>query len=62
MVEPTESESLETLDAYAEALLAIAKEAETNPELLHQAPTISRVGRLDEVTAAREPRLRWKPG
>ncbi len=62
MVEPTESESLETLDAYAEALLAIAKEAETNPELLHHAPTISRVGRLDEVTAAREPRLRWKPG
>jgi glycine dehydrogenase subunit 2 len=62
MVEPTESESLETLDAYAAALLAIAQEAETNPELLHQAPTVSRVGRLDEVTAAREPKLRWKPG
>jgi len=62
MIEPTESESLETLDAYAEALLAIAKEAESNPELLHQAPTVSRVGRLDEVTAAREPKLRWKPG
>ncbi|MBM3134647.1 MAG: glycine dehydrogenase subunit 2 [Chloroflexi bacterium] len=62
MVEPTESESLETLDAYAAALLAIAKEAESNPELLHQAPTVSRVGRLDEVTAAREPKLRWKPG
>ncbi len=62
MIEPTESESLETLEAYAAALLAIAKEAETNPELLHQAPTVSRVGRLDEVTAAREPKLRWKPG
>jgi glycine dehydrogenase subunit 2 len=62
MIEPTETESKETLDAFAEAMLKIAEEAEENPELLHQAPHTAPVTRLDEVRAARQPRLRWKPG
>jgi glycine dehydrogenase subunit 2 len=59
MIEPTETESKETLDAFIEALLQIAREAKENPELLHQAPHISPVRRLDEVRAARQPKLRW---
>jgi glycine dehydrogenase subunit 2 len=62
MIEPTETESKETLDAFAEALLNIAEEAEENPDLLHQAPHSAPVTRLDEVRAARQPKLRWKPG
>jgi glycine dehydrogenase subunit 2 len=62
MIEPTETESKETLDAFAEAMLKIAEEAEENPELLHQAPHTAPVTRLDEVRAARQPVLRWKPG
>ena len=54
MIEPTESESKETLDAFAKALLAIAQEARSNPELLKEAPHDTPVGRLDEVKAARE--------
>jgi glycine dehydrogenase subunit 2 len=54
MIEPTESESKETLDAFARALLAIAQEARTNPELLKAAPHDTPVGRLDEVKAARD--------
>jgi len=54
MIEPTESESKETLDAFAEAMLRIAEEARTNPELLHGAPHTAPVSRLDEVKAARE--------
>jgi len=60
MIEPTETESKETLDAFAEAMLEIAEEARTNPDLLHEAPHVTPVGRLDEVKAAREPVLRWK--
>jgi len=60
MIEPTETESKETLDAFADALLQIAEEARTQPHLLHQAPHHTPVGRLDEVKAAREPVLRWK--
>ena len=61
LVEPTETESLETMDAFADALIAIANEAQTAPELLHDAPHDSPVRRLDEATAARQPDLRWRP-
>ncbi|MDO3380159.1 aminomethyl-transferring glycine dehydrogenase subunit GcvPB [Geoalkalibacter halelectricus] len=62
MIEPTESESLESIDEFCEAMLAIAREAETQPELLKEAPRRTRVGRLDETRAARRPRLRWDGG
>lgn len=61
MVEPTETESKQTLDALGSALLQIAKEAEENPELLREAPVTTPVGRLDEARAARNLRLRWTP-
>lgn len=61
MIEPTETESKETLDAFVDAMLHIADEARSKPELLHEAPHNSPVGRLDEVRAARQPRLRWSP-
>jgi len=57
MIEPTETESIETLDAFANVLLQIAREAVDEPELLHSAPHVTPVGRLDEVRAAREPVL-----
>ncbi len=57
MIEPTESESKETLDRFIEAMRAIAREAENDPELLHSAPRNAKVGRLDEVQAARKPCL-----
>jgi glycine dehydrogenase subunit 2 len=59
MVEPTESESKETLDAFCDAMLEIAREAETQPELLREAPHDAPLRRLDEATAARKPVLRW---
>jgi glycine dehydrogenase subunit 2 len=58
MIEPTESESRETLEVFAAALLAIAEEAEREPELVKTAPHSTPVRRLDEVKAAREPVLR----
>jgi glycine dehydrogenase subunit 2 len=61
MIEPTETESLQTLDAFADAMIAIAREAEVDPELVRTAPHETPVGRLDEVTAARKPNLRWRP-
>jgi len=54
MIEPTETESKETLDAFAKALKAIAREAHENPDLLHEAPHITPVGRVDEVLAAKQ--------
>ncbi len=54
MIEPTETESKQTLDDFADAMIKIADEAHQNPELLHQAPHNTPVGRLDEVKAARE--------
>jgi glycine dehydrogenase subunit 2 len=54
MIEPTETESKETLDAFADALIQIAEEARTNPDLLKSAPHNTPFGRLDEVKAARE--------
>ncbi|HKO84209.1 MAG TPA: aminomethyl-transferring glycine dehydrogenase subunit GcvPB, partial [Actinomycetota bacterium] len=61
MVEPTETESLETLDSFAEAMLEIAAQAETDPHSLHQAPVTAPVGRLDEARAARQLVARWHP-
>ncbi len=61
MIEPTESESLEELDLFIEAMRAIAKEVEETPELVKTAPHSTRVSRLDEVQAARKPILRWAP-
>src|SRR6202050_4381766 len=60
MIEPTESESREECDLFVEAMRAIAAEAETNHELVKTAPHSTRIGRLDEVAAARKPILRWK--
>jgi glycine dehydrogenase subunit 2 len=60
MIEPTETESKLILDSFAEALIAIAEEARTNPDLLHNAPHSSPVSRLDEVKAVRRPILCYK--
>jgi glycine dehydrogenase subunit 2 len=59
MMEPTETESKESLDGFIKTMIAIAKEAEENPDLLRQAPRRVKVRRLDEVLAARKPKLRW---
>jgi glycine dehydrogenase subunit 2 len=59
MIEPTETESKQTLDSFIDAMIAIQKEAEENPELVKNAPELTRLGRLDEARAARKPRLRW---
>ena len=61
MIEPTETESLESLDYFADALLKIAEEAHTQPELLHEAPHHSPVRRCDEVLAAKQLILRTGP-
>ena len=61
MIEPTESESLEGLDRFVDALLAIAEEAREDPELVRSAPHHTRRTRLDETRAARQPVLRWQP-
>ena len=62
LIEPTETESLEQLDAFIEAMAQIAKEAGEDPDLLKSAPHDTPVRRLDEATAARKPVLRWRPG
>jgi len=61
MIEPTETESKETLDQFIAAMLAIAAEAETDPEKVTGAPHLPRSGRMDEARAARQPNLRWRP-
>jgi len=61
MIEPTETESKETLDAFGDAMIQIAREAETNPQLIHDAPITTPVRRLDQTRAARQPDLRWTP-
>ena len=61
LIEPTETESLENLDAFADAINAVAEEARDDPELVKSAPHDSPVRRLDEATAARKPDLRWQP-
>ena len=61
MIEPTETEGKHELDQFIDALISIAKEVETDPELVRTAPHGTRTTRVDEVTAARKPVLRWKP-
>ncbi|EHN15260.1 aminomethyl-transferring glycine dehydrogenase subunit GcvPB [Clostridium sporogenes] len=60
MIEPTESESKETVDEFIDAMKKIAVEAKENPELLHEAPVNAPVRRLDQVKAARKPILKWQ--
>ena len=60
MIEPTESEPKEELDAFCEAMLAIARESKERPELVRTAPHTTPVRRLDEARAARNPILRWR--
>jgi glycine dehydrogenase subunit 2 len=61
MVEPTETESKETIDGLAEALLQIASEAESDPALVTGAPQTTPVRRPDEARAARDLKVRWTP-
>lgn len=60
MIEPTEAESQESLDRFCDALLAIAREVDEQPEVVRSAPTSAPLRRLDEATAARSPVLRWQ--
>ena len=60
MIEPTETESKETLDAFVDAMIQIAKEAEENPEIVQEAPHSTVINRLDETMAARKPILRYQ--
>src|SRR5699024_607548 len=59
MIEPTETESKETLDGFIETMLDIAKEANDDPEIVQEAPHNTIVKRMDETTAARKPVLRY---
>ncbi len=61
MIEPTETESVETLDRFVDAMRQIAHEARDEPDLLKEAPTSTPVRRLDETRAARRPNVRWTP-
>ncbi len=61
MIEPTESETKETIDAFVQALIDIDREVTENPELVNSAPHTTPVARLDEAKAARQPDLRWQP-
>jgi glycine dehydrogenase subunit 2 len=60
MIEPTETESKETLDSFVDIMIQIAKEAEENPEIVQEAPHTTVVGRMDEATAARKPILKYQ--
>jgi glycine dehydrogenase subunit 2 len=60
MIEPTETESKETLDSFIDIMIQIAKEAEVNPEIVQEAPHTTVVGRMDETTAARKPVLKYQ--
>ncbi|MEC2056894.1 aminomethyl-transferring glycine dehydrogenase subunit GcvPB [Peribacillus psychrosaccharolyticus] len=60
MIEPTETESKETLDAFIDAMIQIAKETEDNPEIVQEAPHTTVIKRLDETLAARKPVLRFQ--
>ncbi|MBX5448903.1 aminomethyl-transferring glycine dehydrogenase subunit GcvPB [Thermogemmatispora sp.] len=62
MIEPTETETRETLDYFVKVMRQIAHEARTNPEIVKTAPHTTPVGRLDQALAARRPNLRWRPG
>ena len=60
MIEPTETETKETLDAFCDAMLAIAREAAEEPETVHEAPHSRPVKRLDEVRAVKQPVVRYR--
>jgi glycine dehydrogenase subunit 2 len=60
MVEPTETESLATLDRFVEVMLDVADEIENDPDTVLSAPHTAPVGRLDEVAASRKPNVRWR--
>ena len=62
MIEPTETETRETLDYFVSVMRQIAEESRTNPEIVKTAPHTTPVGRLDQALAARKPNLRWTPG
>lgn len=62
MIEPTETESKETLDGFIDVMIQIAKEAEENPEIVQEAPHTTIVSRMDETQAARKPVLRYRKG
>ena len=62
LIEPTETESKEVLDAFVDAMVRIREEAQTDPDLVTGAPYTLPVKRLDDVRAARELDLAWKPG
>lgn len=61
MIEPTETESKQELDAFIDAMVSIAKEIELDPQFVLRAPYNTRTSRVDEVGAARKPIVRWKP-
>jgi glycine dehydrogenase subunit 2 len=61
LIEPTESVGRQEIQQFVEAMRAISREAEENPELVRNAPHTTRIGRLDEAAAARKPVLRWQP-
>jgi glycine dehydrogenase subunit 2 len=61
LIEPTESVGRADLDAFVEAMRDIDREAQENPDIVRAAPHSTRIGRLDEATAARKPVLRWRP-
>jgi glycine dehydrogenase subunit 2 len=61
MIEPTETETKETLDEFIAAMRQIAREAETDPKVVQEAPHVTPVRRLDQTLAARKPDLRWQP-
>jgi len=61
MIEPTDTESLRTLDRFADTMIQIAAEAKETPDVLKNAPHNAKVSRLDEVIAARKPNVRWIP-
>jgi glycine dehydrogenase subunit 2 len=60
MVEPTENESKETLDAFISVMRRIAEEAKTNPEMVKSAPHNTPIGRVDDVLAAKHPIVTWR--
>ena len=61
LVEPTETETKETLDRFVQAMKEISDEAQSDPEKVKTAPHVTRHRRLDETRAARKPVLRWQP-
>jgi glycine dehydrogenase subunit 2 len=61
MIEPTETESKMEIDQFIHAMISIAHEVETDPQLVKSAPHGTRTSKVDEVGAARKPVLRWKP-